>query len=103
MTRTTEINVSNKKSEIRETAHHDSRGRLIGGQVWTWESDWVECDRLGWSVEPGHYFSFTTHSTRDRVNYGASQKTYRFASAAERDAAVEKYFVGVAKRAAKNA
>lgn len=51
----------------------------------------------------GQYFAASFNATRDGVRYGASQRQKLFATAAERDAARDKYLADARKRAAKTA
>lgn len=95
-----------KKIDHRETAHHDAQGRLIGAlcQIETIRWDAAPADqRWGYSdKEIGAVeYTYTPHATRDKARYGASQSAVGFATEAARDAAVEKYFAGFAKRMAK--
>lgn len=103
--------------EIRETAFRDSRGRLAGGSVR--RADYAarllaDGEKMVhtpgasyWSApsvgigEDGRTYAFRPHSTRDGKAYGATQAQKFYATPAERDAAVEAYFVGMEKRARK--
>lgn len=92
----------------RDTAHRDTKGRVIGGRVRISTDTFEvapEANRGGWTyAQPGDVrFAYTPSATRDGKDYGASQSRVSFLTAAERDAAVEKYFAGMAKRAAKAA
>lgn len=95
------------KIDARETAHKDRKGRVIGGLVQTATVTHVpveEGQTWGYRRVAGSVvYTYTPSATRDGQRYGASQAMCDFDTAAERDAAVEKYFAGVAKRAAKNA
>lgn len=48
------------------------------------------------------YYGFRPHALRDGALFGASHGEQHFSTAAERDAAVEKYFAQAEKRAMKN-
>lgn len=95
--------------DVRETAHADRWGRLIGGRASTWEEHHEEtgeparADGRGFYRPAGHLFAFEPHAMRSGEVYGASQSTQYFTTAASRDAAVESYFVGMEKRARKTA
>lgn len=98
---------ADKKTDLRETCHKDSKGRLIGGLVQTATVTHVpvpEGQSWGYRRVAGSVvYTYTPCATRDGVHYGASHAPVDFDTAEARDAAVEKYFAGVAKRAAKNA
>lgn len=101
-----------RSTSTRETCHKDRLGRLIGGHVTTTDGEFVahaEGEPLPagvwgtYSFRPGPFFAYCPHSTRNGSLFGASQSTVYFATAAERDAAVEKYFRDMEKRARKTA
>jgi len=95
--------------EVRETAHADRWGRLIGGRASTWEEHHEvtgEPDRADgrpWHKPAGHLWAFEPHAMRAGKGYGAIQTTQYYASEADRDAAVARYFVNMEKRARKTA
>jgi hypothetical protein len=97
------------RRDQRDTCHRDRLGRVIGGRASTW-SAWYEltgeperADGRCWYLPEGQVWAFCPHATRDGIVYGASQSDQFYATEAERDAAVELYFVGMEKRAAKTA
>lgn len=53
----------------------------------------------GTQKEPGTYYSFRPHATRNARNYGASQRSDWFNTEEEREAAIQKYLAGARKRA----
>lgn len=87
----------------------DDRGRVIGGLAWTCEKAFGPGPvAAGWSpntarIEPGLYYYYEPHATRNGKTFGALQQAQRFATAEERDAAVAKYFQNARKRAIKAA
>ena len=84
----------------------DRLGREIGASAYLFEATFALAEddsRCGYFVTPGHYFGFCPQATRNGLKYGAVQSDVYFATAEERDAAVEAYFAGAAKRAAKTA
>lgn len=101
--------------EVRETCHSDRFGRLIGGQVYRFAANAValaegETAPAGWSrwsvsesIPTGPVFGYIPGATRNGEHYGASQGRRFFSTEAARDAAVEKYFADVEKRARKAA
>jgi hypothetical protein len=95
--------------ERRDFGVRDSKGRAIGGLVqrYTVETR-LRTDADGdygivymLDAQPGTFYCYKPHATRDGKSFGAIQPSVWFATAAERDAAVEKYFAGAAKRAPK--
>ena len=99
-------------TETRTTTTHDfaakdKYGRAVGCVVETCTIDYVEEPRTSpyqHSLNtPGRVFAFRPQATRNGERYGPSQSHEEFATAAERDAAVEKYLKGAAKRATKKA
>ena len=101
------------KEDHRETCEKDRLGRLIGAQVRLISATvrnlaegekaegWRAYHGEGWPDGP--IFGFRTHATRNGSLYGASQRDRFFQPEAERDAEIEKYFAGFAKRTAKKA
>lgn len=80
----------------------DSKGRMIGSRITTWECDFVECpDGSGWysNIAPGHYYQYEPHATRDGVTYGAMQGSKMFTTEAERAQAIARYLLGARRRA----
>lgn len=75
----------------RNFGYLDRMGRLIGARV-----------RIQDNIVPDRPFSFVPTATRNGKRYGATSDFRCFRSAAERDAAIEKYFADAEKRAAKN-
>jgi len=67
----------------------DTKGRTVGARARMWKEDGRFCYRPG--------------ALRNGQPFGANQPAGRFGTEAERDAAVEKYFTGARKRAAKAA
>jgi hypothetical protein len=90
---------------FREFGVRDRKGRMIGARVFLRELDMVELTDVkdgyyGYNtVEPGHYFVMTVCATRGGASYGASQPRQYFTTAEAREAAMETYFAGAAKRA----
>jgi hypothetical protein len=108
----TQSKAGNAQVRIENFGINDSRGREIGAQIYTYEETHTEisdeaaaASYSGYytGVEPGLYFGFRPHATRNGSTYGALQHGARFATVAERDAAIEKYLAGARKRAAKAA
>lgn len=85
----------------------DQRGRRMGGIAFLATAVYspLSADALPYAsyttIEPGTYYAFTPHATRNGERYGACQHTKLFATEAERAIAVEKYFAGAQKRAAR--
>ncbi len=82
----------------------DSRGREIGAQIRTWETDFESASpevKMWYAIKPGHYFSLNVHAVRGGISYGASQPTHYFTTVSERNAAIEKYLAQARKRAGK--
>lgn len=75
----------------RNFGYLDRMGRLIGARV-----------RIQDNLDPDRPFSFVPRATRDGKPYGAFVGAQYFFTAAERDAAIVKYFADAEKRAAKN-
>ena len=91
----------------------DSKDREIGAKATVLEADFVAATaeelvkiaagRLSFYVEnPGHYFGFRPHATRNGQDFGASHHDQLFLTARARDAAVEKYFTNARRRAIKS-
>lgn len=88
----------------------DKQMRTIGADAVTYELDYVEATAeelvkfaaYGLSSKAaGHYFAFYPSATRDGHHFGAAKPEQLFSTAAARDAAIDKYFAGAQKRAAK--
>lgn len=93
----------------------DTKGRRFGARVALFSAEWVACDVTLWNLphniagvaERAAFagktrYSFVPHATRDGDPFGACQAAREFATAAERDAAVEKYFATAERGALKN-
>lgn len=104
------------EGEVRETAEQDRLGRQIGGRVHRFATNMVRRDEGALPGDWRHFlrpvkglppsgpvFGFIPSATRNKRPYGASQPFRLFGSEAEREAAIEDYFRGVARRAAKGA
>ena len=84
----------------------DSRGRKMGAcivrQTVTFEpaSD-HEQSGLFWSKEPGVYYAWWPHATRNGETYGALQGEKLCETPEEREQAIAKYLAGARKRASK--
>jgi|688.fasta_scaffold157935_1 hypothetical protein len=89
----------------------DKRGRAIGAQVSYQELTISEADVVDGSTDHytspverlGHWFVMHTTALRGGKPFGASFNRQSFRTAAERDAAKDKYLKGAAKRALKEA
>jgi hypothetical protein len=96
--------IASQTQEGTQTQEYDATdrfGRRIGARASLETVVWVE-DEKGWSSVPaGTYYVFKPHALRDGKSYGASQPAQQFATQAERQAAVNKYFLGAQKRALK--
>lgn len=81
----------------------DEKGRKIGACAVQSVITWAEVGERAWggSVPPGTYFAFYTYALRDGKKHGAMHKTKYFATEAERQKAVDRYFAGAHKRAEK--
>jgi hypothetical protein len=81
----------------------DPKGREIGVKVTTWEVHFIEDTTLeSWyDREPGRYFAFEPHATRNQQYYGAMQSFRCFTSTEERRHAIEAYVNAARKRAQK--
>ena len=103
----------NKADSFEAFGVKDAKGREIGAKIRTFEevfsfgpgvaqypgSDYAHtCN-----IAPGLYYGFYPHATRNGKPYGAGQPVQRFATTAERDAAIAKYLAGARKRAEKAA
>lgn len=94
----------------------DERGRRMGALIDFYEFDLVEVEeaereartrssdvnlrcRGYFNAEPGHYFAYCPHATRNGRRFGALQATPWFKTEAEREAAVAKYLNGAQRRA----
>jgi len=85
--------------------HLDRFGRELGAAIYTWAETFrpvgPDEDPWGRRVEPGTYFTFRPQATRDGASYGPIQRDVRYATEADRDAAIRLYLDGARKRAAK--
>lgn len=102
-------------TETRTFDAFDTKGRRFGGRAVTFAVDYVADTAQLWNY-PGNIasaearapyagttrYGFRPHAMRGGKGYGASQGANEFATAAERDAAVAKYFAEAEKRALKN-
>ncbi len=82
----------------------DSKGREIGAQIRTWETDFESTSpeaKVWYAIKPGHYFSLYAQATRGGKAFGASQSTHYFTIVSARNAAIEKYLAQARKRAGK--
>lgn len=73
--------VLGEKNHIR-TVHDfgikDDKGRSVGCVIWQYEIEFVpacegEFGGVRYNIEPGQYFAWSKHATRDGVEYGAFQ------------------------------
>lgn len=92
----------------------DERGREIGADIDTGVTTFRLVTQEEWDSQPswgGGYYTvpagdqywYCPQATRNGKKYGALQRQQFFPTAAERDAAVEKYLANAKKRAAKKA
>jgi hypothetical protein len=85
----------------------DKRGRAIGARVSYSETTIVEADATARYISPverlGHWFVLRTTAMRGGKDFGPSFNRQSFRTAAERDAAKDKYLKNAAKRALKEA
>lgn len=84
----------------------DKKDREIGARVRTYEVKVYDAEDFwvhgtGW-LKPGYYFALETDSQRGGKNYGSGWQRKVFATAEERDAALEKYLAAAYKRAEKS-
>jgi hypothetical protein len=83
----------------------DSRGRVIGAMARLFTATYSpapEGQSWGYRREAGStWYAYQPGATRDGQHYGASHYPKYFPTAAERDAAVERYFRQAASRARK--
>lgn len=107
---THEVSRTKEPTESRVFAHVDNKGRAIGAKAYKWTFEAAEGFhpeyRHGFRasrVPVGTNFAFEPSATRGGESFGACQETRFFRTAAERDAAVAKYFADAEKRAAKTA
>jgi hypothetical protein len=86
----------------------DKRGRAIGAQVTTGEVDYVALPdtmedgspRLGgYTMVPGHYYTFRPHATRNGQEYGPTQREQHFSNESERQLAIDQYLLSARRRA----
>ena len=97
-------NFQNKEYKLVSLGYNDPRGRAMGARIFTGEVNFVpapEDARSWYNIEPGHYFAFEPHATRDGITYGPIQKLQYFKTEQERFVAIEKYLNSARKRAAK--
>lgn len=94
--------------EARDFGCRDSKGRIIGATVYRCDVFYTAKpeDARGWySAQPEWInvkrYGFTPSATRAGHGFGASQPMQHFATEAERETAVAKYFAGAEKRAIK--
>lgn len=105
----TDFKASETSSEDRYTQRHssgvrDEKGREIGVLVHTATVTFeaIRPDAVAYTaVEPGRYFSFRPAMTREGKAWGPLQRRRLFPTAAERNAAIEKYLIAAKKRALK--
>lgn len=95
-----------EKTEQVDFDLRDERLRRLGARVsYTVKTFEPAPDGSGgpsfYDVEPGSYFCAHLQATRDEADFGAFQKDRIFATAEEREAAVEKYLAEAKKRASK--
>lgn len=83
----------------------DNKGREVGTKIITYMVEFVEEKddaRAFYNVPPGTYFGLKVQACRGNIEFGASQRSKRFNTQAERDAAVSKYLRDAKKRALKD-
>lgn len=71
----------------------DSKGRVIGKVVVTWEADVIPAPKTAvcyMTLGRGYYYVANVQATRDGSPFGASQRDKYFATRDERDAYVTK-------------
>lgn len=81
----------------------DDKGRMIGYQIKLFDVEYVafvEGDNYAYcnSHQPGKYFAFYPHATRNGNTYGACQQKQEYSTKAEREEAIKKYIDSARKR-----
>jgi hypothetical protein len=105
---------SDKRQDARSFGVRDEKGREIGGYVEVWtefrrpltEEEMSEQQYSYYSCFPedlGVRYAYRPGALRNGCPFGAWQREQFFATAEERDRAVEQYFANARKRAAKRA
>jgi hypothetical protein len=83
----------------------DHKGRAVGANIKTSTCEFVWApEDASWGhsgIEPGVYYHFVPHATRNGIRYGASQNDQWFKTPEERSKAIEKYLQSAKKRMAK--
>lgn len=83
----------------------DSKGRVIGARIQTKIVEYTAIEGTNltayWDIEPGVYFAFIPHATRNGEIYGPVQNERRFKTRLERENAIDKYLKDARKRASK--
>jgi hypothetical protein len=109
-TKTTRTSVSDYSKTHHELGAKDSKGRVIGANIYTETQVYTDTDTPagtwpdGSPIEynkPGAWHVWRCHATRDGQNYGATQSEHHCETLAERDAAIAKYLQDATKRASK--
>jgi hypothetical protein len=93
-----------QKSYVDFPRHKDAKGRVIGADIHRFLATFTqksEDARNGYRHEPGTFFGFRPHATRNGLPYGASQSRQYFKTEAEREQAISAYLANAMKRAAK--
>lgn len=100
--------------EFREFNAYDNKGRQFGARVAKLAITFEDAEVELWNYPgnlinandrrrpAGTYYGFCPQALRDGDVFGACQHDHIFTNEAERDAAIEKYFVGAEKRALNN-
>jgi hypothetical protein len=95
------------KWECRNFDARDSKGRIVGAAAlrFTLTAEPIamrpQKERSCLGLPPGFYYCYEPGALRDGKGFGAICRMRYFTTEAEREAAVEKYFGGAQKRAAK--
>ena len=101
MTYTTRT-IEQQQRADHDFAAKDSKGRSVGAMVITGMliyTDRTDGYQGGYTVPAGTYFGLYTKSTRNGQSYGPLQHWQRFDTAAQRDAALQRYLVQARKKA----
>ena len=94
--RTREIKSSiNRKTEHFTTGVIDSKGRVEGLEIVTWECEFEtipENEHVGWwnLTAPGYKFACNMQKTKNNKYFGAGQRSQYFETIGERERAIAK-------------
>lgn len=82
----------------------DKKGRTLGTCVISYVTTWAQCESTGRSLlckpeQLGTWFAFRPQAQRNGMSFGGAGIESRYATEAERTAAIEKYLKGARRRA----